>query len=188
MPASRSTAARLAERYAKALYALASEQKTVPALAKDSADFQALVASHAGLARLLRDPSLNADDQARAIAAITKPASPLLGKLAAVMARRNRLSILPEVLAAFQRMVREADGETDVTVTSAHPLKAPQKKQIEAMVVKAAGKKAHITYREDASLLGGFQIHMGSVLVDATSKQWLARLEQRLLSAVAASA
>ena len=59
----------VAERYASSLYELAAEAKSVDAVAKDLASFQASIDGSKDLQRLIESPVFSADDQSRSITA-----------------------------------------------------------------------------------------------------------------------
>ncbi len=55
--------------------------------------------------------------------------------------------------------------------------------QLEAQVAKLAGAKVRASYAEDASLMGGAVVEIGSTIYDGSVRAQLERLKQTLVNA-----
>ncbi len=175
-------AAVLARRYAGALYALAEEQKQLDAVAADlralrnlhqeSAEFR-LIASHP---RLTRTQLVQAVEQVSASAKFNKLTSNFL----ALIAQNRRLSALRPMIETFLSELASRRGEHTAEVRSAKPLTTAQQEQLAVKLREMTGGKVHLSLHEDASLLGGLIVKMGSHQIDASVKSKLASLERQL--------
>ena len=73
-------------------------------------------------------------------------------------------------------------------ITSARALGDAEKREFEAQVGKLTGKKVRARYGQDASLLGGAVVRLGSTIYDGSVKGQLERIEEIALSLQLASA
>jgi F-type H+-transporting ATPase subunit delta len=72
---------------------------------------------------------------------------------------------------------------SEAEIVSAHVLNEEDRSALEAQVAKLAGGRIRATYSEDASLLGGAVVRIGSTVYDGSIRAQLERLKQRLVSA-----
>lgn len=176
-----------ANRYAKALFALAQEGKTQPAVTNA---VTALVAAleDPTIASALSNPRLTpaqrkqiADSMAKAVKA-PQPLANTLGLLAA----SNRLAIIPAVLASFLKLNDTASGITHVKLASAEPLTDAQRTKISDLIKKHT-QSAGVRFEEtvDATLKGGFRAFFNGKVWDASLSGQLARLSSTLRTTIA---
>ncbi len=177
-------AAILARRYAGALYDLAEEQKQLDAVATDLRTLRNLNQESAEFQYIAGHPRLTRKYLVQAAQAIAKAAvlNPLTGNFLALVAQNRRLNIIGAVIEAFLNDLAKRRGEFTADVRSAKSLSAAQQEQLANKLRELAGGKVHISVREDASLLGGMTVKLGSRLIDASVKTKLARLERQLKS------
>ena len=169
----------LSERYAKALFDLADEQKALDAVATDLRALRGIIAESADFRRLIRSPVLSRTEQGNAIAAVAAQAgfSPLTRNFLGVAARNRRLFVLPGVIAAYLKELAARRGEITAEVTAARPLTPMQAEAVNEQLRKAVGGKVAVDLRIDPSLIGGLVVRVGSRMVDASLKSKLARLQ-----------
>ena len=111
----------VAERYATALFELASEAKMVDAVAKDLDGFAAMIAESDDLKRLIESPAFSAQDQVSAITALTAKVgiAGLAANFIGFVASKRRLFALPGMIQWLQvRKVAEAKGIVSAEVTA----------------------------------------------------------------------
>jgi F-type H+-transporting ATPase subunit delta len=168
----------LAERYAKALFELADEQKALDAVADDVRTLGRMIAESADFRRLIRSPVLSRLEQGKAVAAVAERAgfSALTRNLVGVMAHNRRLFVLPEVIQGYLRELAERRGEVTAQVTAARALTPQQAERVNEQLRRAVGRKVSVDIRVDPSLIGGMIVRVGSRMIDASLKSKLARL------------
>lgn len=103
-------------------------------------------------------------------------------RLAGLLAQRGRVDRLPDVAAAFRRLLDAERGIVEARVTSAAPLTTDQTQAVEAWVAKTTGKQVHLSATVDASLIGGLTVRVGDTLMDASVRGRLERLRTELLT------
>ncbi|WP_274627322.1 F0F1 ATP synthase subunit delta [Arvimicrobium flavum] len=182
MATSSSPISGVAERYARSLFDLALESKSIAAVEADLGRFEALLEGSEDLKRLIYSPVFSADDQFKAIVAIADKAriTGLVGNFLRVVARNRRLFVLPGIIRGFRRVAAEHRGEVAADVTSAHALTAAQQAELKAALKGVAGKEVAISLTVDPSLLGGMVVRMGSRQIDTSLKTKLNSLKLAL--------
>ena len=169
----------IAGRYASAVYELADESRVLDDTAADLKSLNDLLGESADLQTLIRSPLIDVDAKAAAIEAILAQAgaSDLTRRFVGVIARNNRLFVLPATIDAFLAELADRRGEVTAEVTSAQPLKKSQLESITNALRSALGGKVTVDAKLDPSLIGGLVVRIGSRMIDASLKSKLQRLQ-----------
>lgn len=169
----------VAERYARSLFDLALESKSVEAVDKDLARVEQLLAGSADLKRLIESPVFSADDQFKAISAIADKAGlkGLVGNFLKVAAKNRRLFAVPGMIRAYRQIAAAHRGEVSADVVSAHALSAAQQAELKSALKEVAGKDVAIDVTVDPTLLGGLVVRMGSRQIDTSLRTKLNSLK-----------
>ena len=175
-----------APRYAHAFAQVAEAAGLDAAVAQQQLrDFAEMLAESDELRELLMNPSIEIAQKLKvvdAIAARVKMA-PQVRNFLAVILEHDRLGELNEIQVDYAELVDEDSGTAEATITTARPLNADDRAQLEEQVTKLAGAKVHASYAEDASLLGGAVVQIGSTVYDGSVRAQLQQLKQRLVNA-----
>jgi len=171
-------------RYAKALFDVALEEKTD--LAQVDRDLEAVVAMMAANPDLAAASNRGLSDAARqslieAVAkamALTAPVT----KLLVLLAQSRKLSYLPDLAAAYRERLRAHQNIVRAEVTSAVPLSPEKTKAIEESLAKVTGKKVELSVSVDPELLGGVVATIGSTVYDGSVKTQLQRMRKELVA------
>jgi F-type H+-transporting ATPase subunit delta len=83
-----------------------------------------------------------------------------------------------EILARLHRLVKLDVERRTARVESAAPLAADQQAQVAAQLQKIYGTGLDLSFTQNAALLGGLRIQVGSDLYDGSVKNRLDKLEQ----------
>ena len=169
----------IAARYASAVYELADEGRVLDDTAADLNSLKAWLEESADLQTLIRSPLIDADAKAAGIGAILERAGAgdLTRRFIGVIARNNRLFVLPAVIEAFLAELALRRGEVTAEVTSAQPLKPSQLDSVTNALRSALGGKVTVDAKLDPSLIGGLVVRVGSRMIDASLKSKLQRLQ-----------
>jgi F-type H+-transporting ATPase subunit delta len=169
----------VAERYANALFELALEAKSVPAVEKDLDQVAALIAESADFARLVKSPVFSSEEQGRAVAAVFDKAGigGLVANLVKVTAANRRLFAVPDMITAFKRLAAKNRGEVAAEVTSAEPLNDAHVAALKNALKASLGKDVTLHARVDASLIGGLIVKVGSRMIDGSLRTKLNSLK-----------
>jgi F-type H+-transporting ATPase subunit delta len=179
-------------RYAHALAAVAAEKKIDPAqIQGELADFIATFEGSPELREVLENPSI-AEAQKLKLLDTMAPKLGLSGTVRnflAVIVHHERLHELAGMAADYARIADEESQVADAEVVSAHKLDEGSRKLLEDKIAKLAGSggsrvtKVRATYTEDAALLGGAVITIGSTVYDGSVRAQLQQMKDRMMTA-----
>jgi len=99
-----------------------------------------------------------------------------------VLAKNERLLVLPQVLEQFIALKADFDQEVFVDVTSAIEVTAEQKTTLSAALEKRMARKVKLNCFVDASIVSGLIIKAGDMVIDGSVKGKLNRLATTLQS------
>lgn len=105
-------------------------------------------------------------------------ADQLVTNLVNAMLEAGRVDVLPDVAAAFQELIDEAEGIAKAEVVSAVQLNAADIEAIGASIGRILKKRVEIQPVVDPSLLGGFVARIGNYRIDMSLKTKLDGLAQ----------
>lgn len=174
-----------ARRYAKALLQIGDQQGNVSQLQQELEAVAATVAANADLARLVASPLVLPRKKAEVFETIlaTAKVSDTLRHFFRVVAEAGRLNLLPDLRKTFADLVDERAGIVEAQVSSAQPLSEAQSKALVASLAARTGKIIRLSWSQDAALLGGLKVQVGSTVLDASLQGQLRQLKTQLLSA-----
>ena len=168
--------------YANAMADIALAQGAAEPAAKQLQDFGAAYAQSAELRTFLASPAVGIEDKHAVIEKIANRlgASKIIRNFLFVIADHRRTHLLPEVIAAFEQVIRERQGVDEAEVTSAVELSAAQKKEMAATLARLTGKKVETRYALDPALLGGAVVRIGDTIYDGSLRSRLNEMRARL--------
>jgi F-type H+-transporting ATPase subunit delta len=174
-----------ARRYAKALLQIGDQQGNVPQLQQELDTIAAAVAANADLMRLVASPLVLPRKKAEVFETILAAAkvSETLRHFFRVVAEAGRLNLLPDLRRTFADLVDERAGIVEAKVVSAQPLTEAQSQALVVSLAARTGKTIRLSWSQDATLLGGLKVQVGSTVLDASLQGQLRQLKTQLLSA-----
>ena len=169
----------VAERYANALFELASDEKALGAVEGDLDRFSGLMAESADFTRLVRSSVFSASEQLRAVTSILEKddIGGLVANFVKVAAANRRLFAVPDIITAFKRLAAKERGEVAAEVTSAEPLTDGQTADLKAALKASLGKDVALATHVDPSLIGGLIVRVGSRMIDGSLRTKLNSLK-----------
>jgi len=175
-----------APRYARAFAEVAESAKLDSGAAQQQLrDFADTLAGSSELREFLENPSIEMPKKLKVLDAIAPRIGmfPQVRNFVAVILDHHRLNELEEILKQYAELADEHAGAVEARITSARPLNPEDRAQLEAQVAKLAGARVRASYSEDASLLGGAVVEIGSTIYDGSVRAQLQQLKQRLVNA-----
>ena len=160
----------MAGRYATALFELARDENKLDETAAALSGLEALLNESTDLTRLVRSPIFSADQQAGAIAAISKRVAlpALTSNFLQLLVKNRRLFALHDIIAGFRRLLADYRNEVTADVTSAVPLSKAQTEDLKATLKAKTGRDVSLNIRVDPAILGGLIVKIGSRMVDSS--------------------
>src|ERR1700722_3924503 len=129
-----------------------------------------MLAESADLRKFISNATLKRDDQMKALAALGAKAQwqPLTQKFLGTPTDTRRLAGLAGVTTAVRDEIAAHKGEVTAEVTAAQALDAAQVSGTAAALAKVHGKKVKVELQQDATIMGGLIIKVGSKLIDSS--------------------
>ena len=173
-----------ANRYAKALFVVALEEKAdlakvdqdldaVVAMMKASPDL-AIAAGRSSVTDAARQALMEAVSKAMVLSA---PVT----KMLVLLANSGKLGLVPDLAAAYRERLLAHQSVVRAEVTSAATLSPEKTRALEESLSKVTGKKVEISVNVDPELLGGVVARIGSTVYDGSVKTQLTRMRQELV-------
>ena len=173
----------VAERYAKALLGIASDQNKIEPFGKDidvvaapyasSAELR-LVLSHPGIAIVQRKAVLNG-----LLAKL--PINPMVANFFRLLIDRSRFGLLPQIVVAYRRLADERAGRVRGLVHSAVALSSLHLASLTKAMAGVVNREVILEEVVDESLIGGLRVEIEGRVYDGTVKGQLARIREKLM-------
>src|SRR6202035_5538091 len=143
-----------------------------------------LLAESAELRRVWENSAIPADQKRRVLDVIVKrdEISKQVRNVVAVLIDHRRIHFLEPIIGQLEKELDARLGFAEAQIISARELGDAEKREFEAQVGKLTGKKVRAHYGQDASLLGGAVVRVGSTIYDGSVKGQLERLKEAISS------
>jgi F-type H+-transporting ATPase subunit delta len=173
-------------RYARALFELALDTKSVDAVKTDLEKFDALLSESTDLHRLVRSPVFGVEEQSRALAAVLDKAG--IGGLAAkflkLITANRRLFAVRNMIRDFRKLTARWKGEVTAEVTVAEKLSDARLEELKNTLKSITGEKAvDLNIKIDPAIIGGLMVKLGSRMVDSSLRTKLNAMKHAMKEA-----
>jgi len=158
--------AAIASRYARALADVVLEQRLDP----DSARQQLktivdAVGESIELRRVWESPAVSVEQKR------------------AVLIDHRRIPMLQDIARQFDSELNAQLGLAEAEISSARPLSAEEKRELELQIGRLTGKNVRAQYVSNPSLIGGVMVRVGSTIYDGSVRGQLEKMKQELSTA-----
>lgn len=175
-------------RYATALYSAASKEKQLDVVEKELTDIQTLLKKKGKFFDYVMNPSVKRTEKMQLLTSAfagTK-ASKLTVNLLGLLAENGRLNKLDNIINNFSVIMAAHRGEIECEVTTAKPLDAALKQELDAALKMFAksGQSMKITSRVDPSIMGGLIVAIGDKYVDMSTASKIKRYTEVIKAAI----
>ena len=171
-----------ANRYAKALLDVAVKEADPVKAEQDLAEFANLFATSEDLRRALTNPVVPSQAKRAVVQQIVDRAKPIapVGKLMVLLADRDRLEILPDLIEAYRDRLMDFQQVVRAEVVSAIPLSADRAADLQQRLAALTGRTVNLNTRVDPSIVGGLVARIGTTVYDGSVTTQLAKMKERL--------
>jgi F-type H+-transporting ATPase subunit delta len=176
-----------ATRYARALLDVAVKEKAnLEQIDGDLASFVALFKQYPLLEKVLLNPAVPVPRKRATVVELTARAgvAPIVSKLLILLAERDRLVLLPELLDGYRERLLDFQQVVRAHVTTASPLGPDRAQAIERGLAQVTGKTVTLETAVDPSIIGGVIARIGSTVYDGSVTRQLERMKQKLVEGV----
>lgn len=173
--------------YATALFDIGVEGDSLDRI---SDELQAVRGAIAGLPADQRVffelPQVRKEDKLQAIerAFGDRVSRPVLGLLHVLVDKRREL-LLGAIVTQFDGLLDEHYGRLQATVTTAHPLTTELADALRSALERQTQRQVVLHESVDPSLIGGFRVRLGDLIVDGTLRRALSDMRRALTSSLA---
>jgi F-type H+-transporting ATPase subunit delta len=171
-----------AARYARALFDVALKESDPVPIERDISSFAELMSQNGELHNALTNPAIPASAKHQIVDALAtrlKMASPA-HKLLLLLADRDRLAVMPDLLDVYRERLREHQQVVRAEVTTAAPLSADRAAQLQKKLGEITGRTVDMTTNVDPSIIGGVVTRIGGTVYDGSIATQLAKLREKL--------
>lgn len=172
-----------AVRYARALFDVALQERAdLARIEQDLAGFDALFEANPTLKKVLLNPAVPVPRKRAAMVQLVERAqpAPIVAKLLTLLAERDRLVLLPDLLASYRHRMLEHQKIVRAEVVTAMPLADDRMRAIQHTLEAMTGRTVTIAARVDPAIIGGLVARIGSTVYDASVTRQLEKMKQRL--------
>jgi F-type H+-transporting ATPase subunit delta len=172
-----------ATRYARALLDVALQEADLATVEHGLADFVGAMTSNPELTQALTNPSVPAAARRRIVAAVVDRIAPPTpaAKLLTLLAERDRMALLPEVLEVYRELVLDHQKIVKAHVRSAAPLAMADVAALQVRLSEATGRQVQVETTVDPTLMGGLVAQIGSTVYDGSVRTQLQKMRQQLV-------
>jgi F-type H+-transporting ATPase subunit delta len=173
----------VAKRYAKALVAVAREHGRLMETGEQLTRVTQLIDDMHDLKSLLYNPAISRHFKADLLTDLCQRLG--VGTLEANFVRtlleKGRLPEMPQIVALYEVLAEEAENRLRVRVKSAFPLSPALQEEVRLRFAHYTSKDIVIDQEIDPTLIGGIVAQMGSLVLDGSIRNELARLRTELV-------
>ena len=170
--------------YATAMADIAVAQGAAEPVSEQLAGFSALYGESGELRNFLASPAVSRESKHRVIEKLLARSggSKIVRNFLFLIADHQRTYILPEIVAAFEDVVRQRQGIAEAQISSAVELTAAQKAEMAFTLERMTGKRVDAKFSLDPALLGGAVVRLGDTIYDGSLRKRLNEMRARLSS------
>jgi len=176
-----------ATRYARALLDVGvKENADLEQVEQELAQFVDLFKQNPLLEKVLLNPAVPVPRKRAAMAELVARAKPagIVGKMLTLLADRDRLVLLPDLVASYRERLLDYRKIVRAEVTTAAPLGGDRAKALESSLARVTGRSVVLDTRVDASIIGGVVARVGSTVYDGSVTRQLEKIKERLVEGV----
>lgn len=185
----------IAARYAKALLEVILKEGDPRAAENDLTAFVELMTSHRddrgggapgmNLWQALTNPSVPVQKKQALVKALADRGrmTPVVARTLVLLASRDRLALLPDLLASYRERLLDREGVVRAEIATATPIAAERLQKIEQGLAAATGKRVTVETRVDPSIIGGVVARIGSTVYDGSVVTQLKRMKETITQA-----
>jgi F-type H+-transporting ATPase subunit delta len=171
---------RVAQRYAKSIMDLATEQNKLDRIVEDMKTLQG-AAKNRDFVLMLNSPIVNTDKKLAILSALfASNCDPLTLAFFKICATKGRESALPEIATAFLEEYKNLKGILSVKITSATTLTDDVLSSLRSKILATSKNVKEVDFQTavNPALIGGYVIEMGDTLLDTSVAHSLNELKK----------
>ena len=170
----------IARPYAEAAFALAREGNALPVWSQMLRLTSAVVADPR-VGQALDNPALDAGAKESLVLSICGDQLTAEGRsFMRVLIEGDRIAVLPEIQAMFERLKDAADGVAKATIETAFAFQGDELAELTSALEQRFGRKIEATVAVKPELIGGARVTVGDTVIDASVQEQLRAMAAQL--------
>ena len=160
----------ISDRYASALYDLASEKKVVDSVLENLQDLKKTIDNNKELSLLIISPLISSNDKLEILIKLTSSLNfnELSVTFLKVVSNNKRFASLASIISQFININDNKRGNVLADVTSADEISEEQRVSIKDQLRTILGDKLSLNFKVDKKIIGGLIIKVGSKMIDTS--------------------
>jgi F-type H+-transporting ATPase subunit delta len=175
----------IADVYARALFEAAKDNDVLDRVHDELGEFADALGEDRRLQVFLFSPYFSSDEKKEGVRRIVSDADERLLNFLELLAERHRMPALFRIRRNFDTMWAEENRLLPVIVTSAVELDEGLVKDIGRSIEEQTGRRVELSSKVDPDVLGGLQVRVGNMVLDATVRNRLEQLRKQVARAAA---
>ena len=169
----------ISDRYASALYDLASEKKLVDVVLDDLLFIQSTIKNNKDLKLVIKSPLIKSNDKLIILQNILQSKNPneLSSTFLKVLSKNKRFQKTVDIISQFKNINAQKRGDVLADITSAEKLSNEQQDNIKEQLRTILGDKLSLSYKVDEQIIGGLIIKVGSKMIDTSLSNKINKLK-----------
>ena len=174
-----------AERYSLALFELSEENNLLSSIEDQASSMLDLINENNDFYNLIKDPTIKQENLSKVINKIVESNKfdALFKNFLNFLIQKRRFFFIESILKSFVETCSRKRGELKAELKSAKKLSNDEIIKITEVLIKNFKSKIKLNYKYDESLIGGLVVQVGSTMVDASIKNKLQQIENRMVGA-----
>jgi F-type H+-transporting ATPase subunit delta len=173
----------IADVYARALFEAAKEGDALDRVHEELDEFADALETDRNLQVFLFSPYFSSEEKKDGVTRIVTDADERFVNFLELLAERHRMPALFRIRRAFDSMWAEENKLLPVTVISAVELDEGLVNDIGKRIEEQTGRQVELSSNVDPDVLGGLQVRVGSMVLDATVRNRLEQLRKQVAKA-----
>jgi F-type H+-transporting ATPase subunit delta len=173
----------IADVYARALFEVARENDVLDRVHDEVGEFADALDRERNLQVFLFSPYFSSEEKKQGVRRIVTDADERLLNFLELLAERHRMPALFRIRRAFDSMWAEENKLLPVIVTSAVELDDELVNSIGERIEEQTGRRVELSSNVDPDVLGGLQVRVGNMVLDATVRNRLEQLRKQVARA-----
>jgi F-type H+-transporting ATPase subunit delta len=173
----------IADVYARALFEVARDNDVLDRVHDELGEFADALDEDRNLQVFLFSPYFSSEEKKQGVRRIVTDADERLLNFLELLAERHRMPVLFRIRRAFDSMWADENKLLPVTVTSAVELDEELVNSIGERIEEQTGRQVELSSKVDPDVLGGLQVRVGNMVLDATVRNRLEQLRKQVARA-----
>jgi F-type H+-transporting ATPase subunit delta len=173
----------IADVYARALFEVAKDGGALDRVHEELDEFADALETDRNLQVFLFSPYFSSEEKKDGVTRIVTDADERFVNFLELLAERHRMPALFRIRRAFDSMWAEENKLLPVTVTSAVELDEGLVDDIGKRIGEQTGRQVELSSNVDPDVLGGLQVRVGNMVLDATVRNRLEQLRKQVAKA-----